>query len=513
MPAEALRSALERFLETSRRPVLLEPGQEPLELTPGLYQMSERPNGLLLEAWNETRTWARRLVAVSNGPSGRMTVLAERLGGARLQLEISDLDRATAVPLLRRSQREGLRERFRFWLARQYAGWRIEELSTGADLQRTLSPSYARALLVQGTRRAAAVAAPADGEHAAGVLTSGLIWLDYLRRREAPQPVSELGLFVPAGAQNQTLLRLKWMDPQQAQFAVFVYDEAGFESRLDAADTGNIASQVEPWRTGPPMQEMLAPQVLEELTALEGFEAVHLCAGVVALRIHGLQFGRIEGRQIVCGVDRRKKMKSAQQLLETAREVARFRNSAAPDPRHPWRTRQPEAWLESLTRSHLPLLDAALLPRPVYGQVLSLAGTEHGILDLIALGRDGRLAVIELKATEDPNLPLQALDYWMRVEWHARRGDFASNGYFPGLAVRAQAPRLLLIAPALQFHPTSETILRFFSPAIEVERIGVGLEWRKEFRPVSRLRGAERPGLRMDGDSGGEDSQARGSRL
>ena len=64
------------------------------------------------------------------------------------------------------------------------------------------------------------------------------------------------------------------------------------------------------------MQEMLAPQVLEELTALEGFEAVHLCAGVVSLRIHGLQFGRIEGRQIVCGVDRRKKMKSAQQLLE-----------------------------------------------------------------------------------------------------------------------------------------------------------------------------------------------------
>jgi hypothetical protein len=99
------------------------------------------------------------------------------------------------------------------------------------------------------------------------------------------------------------------------------------------------------------------------------------------------------------------------------------------------------------------------------------------------------------------------------VEWHARRGDFASNGYFPVLAVRAQAPRLLLIAPALQFHPTSETILRFFSPAIEVERIGVGLEWRKEFRPVGRLRGAERPGLRMDGDSGIVDSQARGSRL
>ena len=168
-----------------------------MELTPGLYQMSDRPNGLLLEAWNESRTWARRLVGVAAGASGRLTVFAERLGGARLQLEIADLDGPASVTLLRRSQREGLRERFRFWLARQYAGWRIEDLSIGADLQRTLSPRYARALLTQGQRRVAAVAAPQDEEHTAGILTCGLIWLDYLRRREAPQPVSELALFVP----------------------------------------------------------------------------------------------------------------------------------------------------------------------------------------------------------------------------------------------------------------------------------------------------------------------------
>lgn len=126
-----------------------------------------------------------------------------------------------------------------------------------------------------------------------------------------------------------------------------------------------------------------------------------------------------------------------------------------------------------------------------------MAGTQHGVLDLLAAEAGGRLAVLELKASEDPNLPLQALDYWVRVEWHARRGAFSGNGYFPGLALREDAPRLLLVAPALQFHPTTETILRFFSPAIEVERIGVGLEWRREFRPVSRLRGAERPGLHL----------------
>jgi hypothetical protein len=106
--------------------------------------------------------------------------------------------------------------------------------------------------------------------------------------------------------------------------------------------------------------------------------------------------------------------------------------------------------------------------------------------------------VIELKASEDPDLPLQALDYWIRVEHHARAGAFTANGYFPGIELAAVAPRLLLVAPALDFHPTSETLLRFFHPAIEVERLGVGIHWRRELRVVTHLRGAERPGLRLD---------------
>jgi len=205
----------------------------------------------------------------------------------------------------------------------------------------------------------------------------------------------------------------------------------------------------------------------------------------------------VEGQQLFSGIDRLKKVKGAASVLELARHLASIRTSAAPDANHKWYRRNPEAWLESLTRRNLRTLDAALLPSPVYGQVPSMAGTQHGVLDLLAVETGGRLAVLELKASEDPNLPLQALDYWIRVEWHARRGEFARNGYFPGIPVREDAPRLLLVAPALQFHPTTETILRFFAPSIGVERIGVGLEWRRELRPVSRLQRAERPGLHL----------------
>jgi hypothetical protein len=59
--------------------------------------------------------------------------------------------------------------------------------------------------------------------------------------------------------------------------------------------------------------------------------------------------------------------------------------------------------------------------------------------------------------------------------------------------LRPEPPRLFLVSPALEFHPTTETVLSFFSPAIDVERVGVGVEWRKGLQVMFRLSGAERP--------------------
>src|SRR6185369_2503550 len=109
----------------------------------------------------------------------------------------------------------------------------------------------------------------------------------------------------------------------------------------------------------------------------------------------------------------------------------------------------------------------------------AFAGGDRGILDLLAVDHTGRLAVVELKASADPHLPLQALDYWIRVKWHLGRGEFASYGYFPGIALRNDPPRLLLVSPSLEFHPATETILSYFSRDVDVERIGLAVEWRK----------------------------------
>jgi hypothetical protein len=146
----------------------------------------------------------------------------------------------------------------------------------------------------------------------------------------------------------------------------------------------------------------------------------------------------------------------------------------------------PEAWLESQVRGNIQEVDASLLPSPVYGQVPAFAAADRGVLDLLAVDHRGRLAVIELKASEDVHLPLQALDYWIRVQWHVERREFQANGYFPGHELLREPPRLLLVSPALDFHSSNERVLRYLSPQIPVEQVGLGLEWRKELKVMHR---------------------------
>jgi hypothetical protein len=217
--------------------------------------------------------------------------------------------------------------------------------------------------------------------------------------------------------------------------------------------------------------------------------------GGVSLSVHGLEFARAKGDRLEFGLTRKVPAREPNltEIESMARELARLRTPEAADQQNALYSVQPERWLESQIRAHLADIDASLEPAPVYGQVPAFAGGERGVLDLVAAERTGRLAVLELKTSEDVHLPLQALDYWLRVQWHLERGEFSERGYFPGISLVRQPPRLLLIAPGLDFHPTTETILRFFSPAIPVERIGLGVEWRRKLKVVFRVRGSASP--------------------
>jgi hypothetical protein len=139
----------------------------------------------------------------------------------------------------------------------------------------------------------------------------------------------------------------------------------------------------------------------------------------------------------------------------------------------------------------IPRLD----PRHVYAQVPAIAGASNrGLLDLLGVTADGRLAVIELKATEDLHFALQGLDYWVRVRHHhlqapdaaTGRGELQRHGYFTDVELAPLPPRLYLVAPALHIHSATETVLRYLSPRVEWELLALDERWRSQVRVVWR---------------------------
>ena len=140
-----------------------------------------------------------------------------------------------------RSARLGFREQFRRFLRRQFPACKLAELTTEADLEHTLSPAYPRALLRQGASAWAAIGAAPDASHPDGVLTFGLIWLDYLRQREPSLAVQGLVLYLPAGRAKTTCLRLLFLDPAAAQYCAFVYRRRGSRRTSRSCATTEIS--------------------------------------------------------------------------------------------------------------------------------------------------------------------------------------------------------------------------------------------------------------------------------
>jgi hypothetical protein len=131
-------------------------------------------------------------------------------------------------------------------------------------------------------------------------------------------------------------------------------------------------------------------------------------------------------------------------------------------------------------------VDVSLDPQHVYEHVIANAGGQQGVLDLLTVTRAKRLAILELKATENPELPLKAANYWHGIRHHETNGDLARYGYFASLQLQSAPPIVYLVAPALRFHPTTETILSYLTPEMEIVRVGLAENWRHGLHIVMR---------------------------
>ncbi|MCP5111567.1 MAG: hypothetical protein GY953_12105, partial [bacterium] len=325
-------ATIKDFLSSCRKPALLEEGEEPITLSDDNHAVECRGGRLRIEAWDRNRNITRRVLDVEAERPGRLLLLIERFGKRQGRLTLYDQARpGSAVTGLKGNRLVG-REVLRRFLARQFPGWRLAALSADANLEHSLSPAYPRAFLTRGSTGWAAIAAPPESVNPDGVLAYGLIWLDYLRRRESGISVEGLALFLGEGNERTTCLRLRHLDPQSARYTVFACSEDGFEERIDPSDYGNLDTRIEVCRT-PVTDRLPGNGLLQRILQMAAVENVRAPDGSISIRVRGFEFARFRGDTLEFGIHQ-KRVAGAQDFSEIemlVSELARFRSPDAAD--------------------------------------------------------------------------------------------------------------------------------------------------------------------------------------
>ena len=207
------------------------------------------------------------------------------------------------------------------------------------------------------------------------------------------------------------------------------------------------------------------------------------------LRYLGLPFARVRKifgeEKTWFGIERDRQIlneNSREDFFDLLQNLQTYRRFDSPNTRHALFRLAPEAWLEAVLRRNIKLLDANLVLSPIFNQFRTSGET----IDLLALRRDGRLAVIELKVSPDREMIFQAADYWRKIELQRRKGNLQKTKIFGDLEI-ADAPTLVyLVAPTLSFHYDFEFLAKTISPEIEIYRVDLNENWREELKVMKR---------------------------
>lgn len=535
---EQIAVALEAFLAEHPQAVVMEDGKVLFDMRTAKYSLATEHGRCALQLWSEERNIVRRVSAAVVRGAARERMLrltTHRFGQSKpgsLEL-VADKDRrtpstreATRLRYLRTLERVMLRGRSNDW-----GDWKPDGFRTAMDLEKSFGPAYARGSLVQGQQAWAVIGVNAAETQATvdGILTLGVLWLAHCRETAGGRRLYRgLRVIAPKGMATLTASRLKWMNTEAAQWELWEFDEKTEElEQRDADDCGNLATRLihspdqaaarERFAEAATRVMALVPEAMRDVVEQRirsSAEMAFLLYGLEFARVRagyaGMSFNRVQEITFGAGANETPLTEeNAGELRELvarlfARRAARGKGTAPAglgfDVRDPLYRMQPERWLESVLRRDVTAIDERLDAAHVYTQVPAFAASDRGMLDVLSVDKDGRLAVIELKADDDLHLALQGLDYWVRVRWHHLQtadsaggpsfglGEFQRHGYFAGVRLAEAAPRLYLVAPALRVHPATEVVLRHLSPRVEWELVALGERWREQVKVVWRKR-------------------------
>jgi hypothetical protein len=500
---ENVTRALSEFLLTARDAVVFEDGAVTFDLAQAKYSISGEYNKCLLHLWSSERNIVRRILDL-RVKNDVLSLQVQKLGQTSpLKIEICRR-RDQRTPTAKRAARLAYERVLRRVLERRFPGFGIVRLTSAMDLERSFGPIYARGLIRQG-QAAWAVLGVNAGETQSSIdaaLTFAILWLDACRHDSAGKFVVQgVKLILPAGCSALTRERMSLLHPGAAKWELYEFDgRTDNLARVDLGDRGNLATRLAQAVNEAAVRERFARAIAQVREVMPEAEVVIRSAAEIGFCRHGLEFARARlateagsfrsSAQVVFGVGAEETLlteHSSPAFIHLAYSIGEVRHSRGPRDHALFRL-HPERWLESLAVQNLAALDDRLDPTCLYSQVPAFSASDRAMIDVLAATREGRLAVVELKADEDIHLPMQGLDYWSRVAWHHGRGEFRRFGYFPGRQLSAEPPLLLLVAPALRVHPATDALLRYLSPEIEWILLGIDEHWRERVRVVFRKR-------------------------
>ncbi|HJZ66660.1 MAG TPA: hypothetical protein VKF81_00835 [Blastocatellia bacterium] len=448
---------------------------------------------LILSCWGDgwSRSW--RVISCELSPERLILECAKQMGLKRCVLTLT---RGVGVRQAALARKE-FAHKLAAMIEAFQQGLKVEEAVSGRNDRRHLSGVHARLVISDRGKRFAGIGV-SETELQTNVdaaLATGLLWFEELQRRSGKLD----GLMIFAPRCDTIAIRLTALAPTAKVWLYRIDETKGAIEPVSPFDQGDLndrfrrAARRAHWpRPGmlPPDSAMLVESVRR--LAPDHIETHHR-GSWVSLSIRGLEIARVsvnrrrvefgigEARVKLDRVNERDLEVLIAQTITRRRPEVEFRNDMV------FRY-QPERWLESIIGRDVTQLDATLDPRFVYSQVPTYRGEQRTFIDLLAATREGRLVVMELKVTEETEFPFQALDYWLRVEWHRARGDFHRRGYFEGLELIDAPPLLYLVAPLFRFHETTRLLAGSIHERVPVSRVGINEDWRSGVKVLLRER-------------------------
>lgn len=425
---------------------------------------------------------------------------SRRMGAERGRLELVPRASMKAMSALVSATRRQRCQQLAELVCAALKGSKIERAAFSPGSRPGQPGPFARIILRQRNERIAVAGFVVESaeRYIDAFLSSTLIWFARISESARPPFIKQLWLIVESELVESLGQRLALLrDEMRKIIALYSSDiESGELIHRELPELANLLMKKRE-RLKHPAGKALLSESAKQIVALapEAIDVVRSRHGET-LRFHGLAFARVRrwlnSERVWFGIESARRRildeTTENEWTKLLNDLRASRNACAIDQNNLLYRAAPEAWLESMLRREITRLDPGLRLAPLYTQFRPTRVDVARPIDLLALREDGRLAVIELKVSEDREHVLQGAAYWLEVEAHRRAGNIARARLFGDAAIANEPALVYLAAPLFRFHRAFETLARQVSREIEIYRFDINEDWRAGVKVLRRTR-------------------------